>query len=170
MTRRNTIITIVIVIILFTAGMFALKRGEQVANQPATGGNTSGKKMAFVDLFHQGGTYKCSVTQIVNNATATGTTYMNSGKLRGDFVSDYQGQKVNVSFIIDEAYTYLWNSVMTNGFKLRNDTTTQGSSTQVTASPNTYLESIGDYDCQPWNYDASVFTLPKGVTFQEVTQ
>ncbi len=154
---------------------FEVKSGILVETQKdstSTTSNSNGKKIAFSELVKQAGTYKCSVNQNVGNVTTTGTVYMDNGMVRGEFAADYSGQKVNVTFLMKEGFTYVWNSMMpTQGFKIKSDTTVDvtGAKAQATGeihtSANTYLEQIGDYNCEAWTADSSKFIVPTTVTF-----
>lgn len=133
----------------------------------------SGKKIAFTELVKQGGTYKCSVNQMVENTTVKGLVYMDKGMLRGEFAAQYGGQGVDVTFIMRDATTYVWNSVTPKlGFKLKNDTvvaigdTKAQMSGSIGGTPDSYLEKIGDYNCEAWIADSSTFAIPTTVTFQ----
>lgn len=133
------------------------------------------KKIAFSELVKKGESYECAVTQTVGNVTSNGTVYMDNGLVRGEFAAEYSGQKANITFLMRDGYTYVWNSMMpTQGFKLKSDTTVDvtGAKAQVTgeihASANTYLEQIGDYTCKPWTVSAAKFVVPTTVTFSQM--
>lgn len=169
MTKRTTLILIGILIVIGVAGLAAWNRGATVAqeNEPVTS-QDAGRKMAFSDLVKQGGTHTCSVVQNVNGAETRGMTYVHQGNLRGEFTSVYEGKDIVVSFIVQDGYTYLWNTLMKQGFKFKNQTGGTTSTTTLTASPEVYLSTITDYTCDEWTYDASKFNLPAGITFEEV--
>lgn len=140
-----------------------------------TTGTPAGKKMAFAEFIKSDkGAYKCTVHQSVKNIETTGTVYISSGLLRGDFNANYAGQKMDIMFIMRDGYTYTWNSMMpTMGYKIKNDTTVAMGDTKASASgqisvstPNEYLNQIGDYNCEKWSVDASVFSVPGNVTFK----
>lgn len=169
----KTAIGIVIALLLVGIGYYGVRHGEEIANTTTAtttevGGGTNGKKIPFSDFVQRGGTYECTVTQIVNNTQANGVTYLQNGMIRGDFITKYQGQDVSASFIIGNDYTYIWNSLMVYGFKLKNDSTVTAttSSGTITASPATYLQTIGDYDCKEWAGDPAKFVPPTNITFQ----
>ena len=133
----------------------------------------SGKKIAFTELVKQGGTFKCSVNQTVENVTVKGLVYMDKGLIRGEFAGDYAGKKMDVTFVMRDNMTYVWNSVIPNmGFKFKNDTAVSlgdkkaQASGEIHATPESYLEKIGDYDCEAWVAEASKFVIPTSITFQ----
>lgn len=154
---------------------FEVKGGALIETQKdstTTPSTSNGKKIAFSELVKQNGTYKCSVNQTVGNVTTSGTVYMDKGMVRGEFAAEYSGQKANITFLMRDGFTYVWNSMMpTQGFKLKSDATVDvtGAKAQATgeihASANTYLEQIGDYNCEAWTVDESKFVIPTTVTF-----
>jgi hypothetical protein len=129
------------------------------STSPATGG----KKVPFSQLAQEEGTYKCSVTQIADNAK--GTIYMDSGLVKGEFNTAYNGTPVTAFFLMRDGYIYTWNSLTPGtGMKMKS-TIKPGDS--ATATPS-YLNSFGDYDCEEWSADASVFVAPKNTTFTDI--
>lgn len=127
----------------------------------------TGKKMAFSEFIKQGGAYKCTVTQTVATMTTNGTVYLDSGKVKADFAVSVAGQSINTSMIVRDGYTYTWTSnSSTKGFKTKVSTSASG---DAGASPKGTItwdgSQIGDYNCEAWVADASMFELPKTVTF-----
>ncbi len=126
----------------------------------------SGKKIAFSEFMKQDGAYKCTVTQTVATMTTNGTVYLDSGKVKADFAVSVAGQSINTSMIVRDGYSYTWTSnTPTKGFKTK-IATSEGDGS---ASPKgTYTwdgSQIGDYSCESWTADASMFEVPKTVTF-----
>jgi hypothetical protein len=140
--------------------------GEPNPSAPA------GKKMAFSEFMKQGGSYKCTVNQNIGGTESKGTTYMSEGMVRGEFVTVAQGMSMTASLIVRDGYTHSWTSMMpTMGFKSK-VVTSAPSDTEADTS-GTYSfdgNQIGDYDCQPWTPDASMFALPSGTTFTEMAK
>ncbi len=130
----------------------------------------SGKKIAFSEFVKQGGSYKCTVHQNVGNVETVGTTYVNSGMIRGEYNTKLQGMSIDSTFIVRDGYSYGWTSTMPNtGFKVKivqNAAGEMGTGTSGKYSFN--AEQIGDYDCQPWTVDASKFIIPTNITFKEI--
>lgn len=127
----------------------------------------AGKKIAFSEFMKQGGAYKCTVTQTVATMTTNGTVYLDSGKVKADFAVSVAGQSINTSMIVRDGYSYTWTSnTPTKGFKTKIAASTTGGSS---ASPKgTYTwdgSQIGDYSCESWITDASMFEVPSTVTF-----
>ncbi len=173
MTQSKILIAAVAVAILGTIGYVAIQPGktetvvnetpEQRASQP------TGKKMAFSQFIKEGGTYKCIVHQSVSGTDTTGTTYLHQGMIRGEYSTSIQNMNIDATVIVRDGYAHSWTSIApTMGFKSKvvTDEATGSLGTTGTYSYNT--DQIGDYDCQPWTADVSLFELPTGITFKEV--
>lgn len=138
--------------------------------------DTSAKKIAFSELVKQGGSYECTVKQVISNIDSDGVVFMNRDRLRGEFSTLAQGMKIDTTMIMKDGYTYTWSSVMpNNGFKIEiNPPIKAGADTPVdngAATSGTYnwnAEQIGDYYCKAWTVDESKFTLPTNVKFTKI--
>lgn len=149
----------------------SVKPGDQ-SQAPAAAG---GKKMAFGQFVKQGGSYQCTVDQYLDNYNikTTGTVYLDSGKIRGSFSTNYNNTKIDAYAIVKDGFAYSWTSMGNMGFKTPVVETDGGAESNVTVSGNTYnfnMNQIGDYNCEEWKADASVFVLPTSVTFQTIAQ
>jgi hypothetical protein len=179
--KTNVTIGIVVAIAIAVGAYFfwnSGSTGNSLTNTVPSENNTeetnntipSGKKMAFTELLKQGGIYKCTVTQYVAGTESQGTTYINGDLIRAEYNTKTQGMNIDTSLIVRDGYTYTWTSFApTMGFKSK--VTTGGMEDGSTGTSGTYsfnAEQIGDYDCQAWTADASMFVLPAGVTFREV--
>lgn len=129
----------------------------------------SGKKMAFSEFMKQGGSHKCTVTQTVASMTTNGTVYIDGSKISASFAVSVAGQSINTSMIVRDGYTYTWTSNdPTKGFKTKVVATTGDNSAGPKGTYTWDGSQIGEYSCDPWTAEASMFELPKTVTF--VTQ
>jgi hypothetical protein len=172
-TGTKIALGIAIAVTLGVGGFYAFKGGEQ--SVPNTEGaattNTSGKKMAFVDFMRNDtGSYKCTVYRSeASQGSSTGTIYLANKMIRGEFVNSYQGQNIDARFIIRDGYAYTWavmNAQNTSGVKIKIPVDTEGSPEGETLYK--YADSVGDYNCENWNADASMFTVPTNITFQAI--
>jgi hypothetical protein len=169
--KKNLII--VIIILAAAAGGYLLtQKDSDVSTNPevSVSQTPTGKKMSFSSfLENDKGSYKCVVNQDVQGIESLGLVYISNGKVRGDFSTSVQGMSIDTSFIVKDGYSYAWNSLTKNGFKFKasgdKGQVNPGTSTSGTYSWN--AEQIGDYDCQDWNEDSSVFALPTNITFSE---
>ncbi len=139
---------------------------SQVASTTTSTKPTS-KKIAFSEFIKQGGSYKCMVTQTVATMTTMGTVYLDNGKVKAEFEVSVAGQTISTSMIIRDGYSYTWTSNSpTKGFKTKIATGGQGNSSTGTKGTIVWDGSqIGDYSCEPWVAEASMFEIPKTVTF-----
>ncbi len=126
----------------------------------------AGKKMAFSEFIKQGGSYKCTVTQTVATMTTNGTVYIDGSKIKADFAVSVAGQSINTTMIVRDGYTYTWTSnAPTKGFKTKVAASTGDSSAGPKGTYTWDGSQIGEYSCDPWVAQASVFELPATVTF-----
>ena len=128
------------------------------------------KKMAFSELVKQEGSYKCTVTQNVQNIESTGTVYIKDTKVNGEFSSTVNGTKMNINFIVRDGYSYTWTSMMpTMGYKVKiNTDNTSDKNKQTSASYSWNAEQIGDYNCETWVADEAKFAVPASVNFTAI--
>ncbi len=136
-------------------------------NPSAPVDQNSGKKMSFDAFMKQGGSYVCTVNQLVQGIESKGTVYINNGNIRGDFNTSVSGMNIDTFFIVKDSFTYTWSSMMQGkGFKAPVSAGGSGDASAGTSGQYSFnAEQIGDYDCQPWTADSSKFALPSGVTF-----
>jgi hypothetical protein len=127
----------------------------------------AGKKIAFTEFMKKTGSYKCTVTQTVATMTTNGTVYLDEGKVKADFAVSVAGQSINTSMIVRDGYSYTWTSNSpTKGFKTKIAGSATGSGSSSPKGTYTWDGSqIGDYSCDPWVAEASMFEIPKTVTF-----
>lgn len=136
---------------------------------------TTGKKIAFSELFKQGGSFECTVKQTVSDMESDGVVFMNGDRLRSEFSTIAEGIKVDTTIIIKDGNMYTWSSMMPkDGFKIKVEPTdgvgdnAVDSTKSVSATYSWNIEQIGDYYCEEWIMDESKFTLPTGIKFTEM--
>ncbi len=135
--------------------------GAQATQEP------TGKKMAFGDFMKQGGSYKCAVqSNSAEGINTTGTIYLNASMIRVDASTKMPGSSdIKTSIIVTTDYTYTWTAQAGNtGFKTK---TVQAAGDS--ASYGFDASQIGDYTCDVWSADASVFVPPANVVFSDVS-
>lgn len=169
---KNLISSLIVVAVLVVGGYFVFKGGEPKNPGEIKGEETTetGKKMAFSEFVKQGGSYKCTVKQSLSDFENSGTVYINGANMRGEFSTIAEGKNMDTVFITTDGYSYTWSSLLPEmGFKVKIKTDVAGDGNADTSGTyNFNSEQIGDYDCQPWTVDASLFTIPSGVTFTEI--
>ncbi len=139
---------------------------QQQVTQQATPQETQG---TLKSLMASGGSVQCSFTNTAtDSAKASGTAYISSGKMRGDFAMTVAGATRNSHIIVDGQTSYLWTDGIKQGMKFAmanpQPTTAAGGSNQ-----GVDLNQSVSYSCQPWSADTSMFALPTDVTFMALT-
>lgn len=128
-----------------------------------------GKKIPFAEFMKKGGSYKCEVTQVMANMTSQGTVYIHDSLIRAEFSTTVAGQSMNTNMIARDGYTYSWTSMMPGkGYKTKiatSETSAPGANSSTSGTYTWNGEQVGDYSCEAWTADESVFELPKSVTF-----
>lgn len=175
----KALIIVILVALAAAGGYFAFRPdANKETASPEENSTTStetptGKKMAFSQFVKQGGSYKCTVNQYlgeVGGASTQGITYIDKGMIRGEYSTQAQGISINSTFIVRDGYSYTWTSMApTMGFKskvVENPEVNANASASGSYSYNS--EQVGDYDCQVWTSDPSLFNIPSEVTFREV--
>ncbi len=167
----KTIVGIILIIIAGTGYYFYLGSQEIMPSEvKETTPVPTTKKIAFSQLVAQNGTYKCTVNQYVQNIESKGTVYMNKGMLRGEFATAVANQKIDTTMILRDGYTYTWTSMApTVGFKSKTTTSSDETSTttQTSGAYSWNGDQIGDYSCDDWTLDETMFEIPKGIKFTE---
>lgn len=185
--NRNIVIVVVVILILLLAWYVSMGRrnngadmndmhGAAMQGMPEGGAAMRGapaaeKKRSFAEFIkNPGGAYKCTVHQSVQGTESTGITYIDGKMMRGDYNIKMQGMDMTSSMIMRDGYSYSWSSMSPSmGFKMPvNDAVETDTTKTAHGSYEFDANQIGDYDCQPWSSDASMFELPKTVTFTEM--
>lgn len=136
--------------------------GEQMMETNGLPAQT-GKKMAFSEFIKSGGTYKCEVKQAMSDFENSGTVYVDGANVRGEFSTIAEGRPIDTFFIVKDGYTYTWSSAApTMGFKIK----VAAETTTDTSQTYDWKQGVGDYNCQAWTADASMFIPPANVTFK----
>lgn len=133
---------------------------------------TNGKKMAFSEFIKQGGAYKCTVNQNVQNIETKGTVYISGDLVRGEFSTVVSGMNINSTFIVKDGYSYSWTSAApTMGIKTKIVAQGNGGAKSDAGMSGSYswnAEQIGDYNCEAWTLDQTKFTPPTTITFTSI--
>jgi hypothetical protein len=125
----------------------------------------NGKKIPFADFLRKGGSYTCAVTEITQDVSSVGTVYFHDSLMRVELTTEVSSGPIKTNVIIKNGYTYYWTSTMPGkGYKTKTD---QSNTNNTTRATSTTWDStkIGDYSCESWTPDDTVFDLPKSVTF-----
>jgi hypothetical protein len=178
--KNNTsriIIAVVVVVLLIGGGYLFLGKSHMSSSQSADNANpqneskgmSSGKK-SLSDFFSMKGTLKCTFSDQTNSGS--GTVYVGSGKMRGDFQSQVNGTQSQTHMVNDGTYVYIWTEGQKNGYKMSLDSVkSEASQVKVSGTPTAVkpqgmnMNRQSNYSCSPWVVNASLFTVPSDITF-----
>jgi len=171
---------IALAMIIISGGGYLLLKGEP-ASAPATQSEVQGTKdsvqsqdstvpsqVSMRDLVARGQSLECTFDMDVEYSKSNGTVYIADGKVRGNFdivvsVSQAGTQKFQAYMIADAETSYVWSSLIKQGFKL------PISKNETSANPQNgvdYNQKL-NYSCKPWNANASFFVPPADVVFSD---
>lgn len=169
------IAAIVILLLLAVGGMFLLKSSKiPVANKttntqtakPQTGNSITGSIMS---LLSGGKNVNCQVTYPDNKGT--GSVYVSDKKFAGDFTTkDANGKETTGNMVSDGTYMYVWSSAMPTGIKINlTDANKAAQNAQASQGISNINEKV-NLNCNPWAPEASKFTVPSNIKFQDMSQ
>jgi len=180
MKRNQLIVVIIIVFILLVGGGLFLSKHSMSPSQAGQTANSATQqsgtqKKSLFDFFSMAGSQKCTFSDQTSNSS--GTVYISSGKMRGDFQSADNGKTNSSHMINDGQYVYFWSDGQNNGYKMslttikqqesQVTTSPQSNSSEQTPSQGVNMKQQSNYSCGPWSEDASMFTVPTNVTFTD---
>lgn len=180
MTSKAIIGGVVLVIIIGGGAWYVFSKGGSGA--PVSLGGVEDTKNGvmegvgtFKDIFTRGGSWKCEVKTAYEGVPSEGTFYVSGEEFRGDFSSNFEGQGMVTSHLINAAdgYTYSWTDAYPQGMKMKisekTDVPSEGdvSETEEPEGGIDYNQDV-QYSCGPWAVDASKFSPPAEVTFMEL--
>lgn len=127
----------------------------------------AGGMMSIKGLLGLGKSLTCTFSDATSTAKTTGTVYIASGKVRGNFTSNVTNVGEVKSYMISDGQeVYIWSDMMKQGFKMK-----VAASQQTKPNPDAVAPDINkelNYSCNPWTADASVFVPPASVTFMDM--
>lgn len=163
------IIVILVIMLVSSLGQKgpASTDGSVQPAQPAA----SAVRQSIHDLIASGATKTCtfSIAPTASTSGMSGTIYLASGDMRGDFVTtDTAGKATNAHMIIASGTDYLWTDTNAKGVKVA--WSVAASSTILSDRPGSVnVNEPADYSCTSATPDQSQFTLPTTISFTDVT-
>ena len=180
----GAVIVVVIVIIAISSGRSA---PAQISPNPSsiTSSSTSasgqsgqsGQVTAIAarqdihELISSGATEVCtfSIVATATTSSLSGTIYMDSGNMRGDFSkTDVSGKTTSSHMIISSGTVYLWSDALTKGVKLL-WSVAASSSAMLGKTGGIDIDQPTDYSCAVRTPDQSEFIIPTDTTFTDIT-
>lgn len=166
---------IAIVVVAAAAAIFAFYKPSSVpgtSQTPGTPGSTpppsSITGMTLKGLLSLGYSQKCTFIDATSlTASSEGTIYVAQGRVRGDFTSVVSGKPILSHMIVLDDTSYVWTDATTGGFKMALATIEK----QQAPGPNQGFDPNKkvNYSCTNWSTDVSVFALPAGIQFSDMT-
>lgn len=123
------------------------------------------QKMSLKDIWSRGSSQKCTFNDLPSKTT--GTIYVAQGKMKGDFNSNVANTSTFSHVIVQNQQSYIWVDGQTNGMKIAVNSEQIGK--QASSSSQINLDQKYDVSCEGWRLDDSVFNLPQGVNFQDMS-
>ena len=170
---NKTIIAIIIIVILAVGGYFLFMKkdsgieGAETNNMEQKQVSGEAQKGSLKDLLARGTPQKCTISSDNELSVSDGTFYVGNGKVRGDFTSSSNGQTFQGHMITDSEYMYTWMDSLDMGFKAKVNIASSAGNNQ--SSEGVDINKQISWDCDSWNPDASVFELPAGIQFQDLS-
>lgn len=171
---NKTLLILVIVALLGGAvTFFVLSNRSKTTNNENTGPEvtqpTAVAPKSLKELFGLNVTQQCTFDDSAGNS---GTVYVGGGQMRGDFSSTVEGKTTVSHMIVDNQTSYLWMDDQTTGFKMAFDAATPTGTTNAAGQSETNLDvnQKVDYRCQSWVANTSLFALPSGIQFSDLSK
>jgi heme/copper-type cytochrome/quinol oxidase subunit 2 len=155
-----------IVIVILVVWMF-VGRSTKAPNEV----EANVARQTIHDLITSGVTQTCtfSIAATATSSSLTGTVYMDSGKMRGDFVkTDLASKVTNAHMIVTDGMSYLWSDSLSNGVKAQE--TLVFNSTTLSERVGIDMNQPTIYSCTSQTPDQSQFTLPTNIKFTDVSR
>jgi hypothetical protein len=166
---KKLIVPIVIVLLVLLGGgaYFMMNKSK-----PATSATTAVTNPTVATAAETQGTLKSLLTAgkpqtctFDNKKGSTGTVYITTGKMAGEFTTTTEGNTVTAHMVIDNGYSYIWTGITKMGIKI-----SLAEAEKAEAATNNQSIGLNDtvsYSCKDWNVDATKFTLPTDIKFSE---
>lgn len=169
--------TILVVCLVCSLVIFA-GCGKKEENKNEAGSQTKqteGKFMGtFRDLMKKGEAVKCEYKVTTEGFEQKNTLYVSGEKMRMDGATKMSGQKDIINHMINiDDYTYFWNEDGTNkGTKMKIESKDNSEELADVQDQNMQidLDTAMDMDCDKWNEDKSLFTLPSSIEFSDLSE
>ena len=167
----KTLLYWIVGLIIIVGGGWYFFMGSGGAGAPSGSAQQSNSSAptSLASLVASGVAQKCTFTDSTDAANTSGTVYVSGGKMRGDFTAVVNGATTQAHMIGDGTNMYTWVDGMTTGFKAAVNAQASVSGGGQTSQQGLDAKKNLDYKCSPGGVDASMFTLPSGVTFNDLS-
>lgn len=173
---KKIILGVIVLLVLLVGGVLlnrAKPTSEVADNTAATTlaesqTNSTTQSTSLKSLLAMNKSQKCTF----DSESVSGTTYISSGKMRGDYIPKTGGSTPATHMIVDGTTSYMWMENQTTGYKMdfsaMQENPTKGdinNTGQVNVDPNKSM----NYSCSNWSTDANMFALPNNVQFADMS-
>jgi len=179
----------ILILVLLAAGAiyFFLSRGDAPIIDLGEGviimadGSIRGS-YTIEDILSIGTPYECIFRKSDATSQVNGTVRMTENMVRGDFDIEVQTASTNWGdasgdnraafashFISKEGTTYTWTSLQNIGYKMPIVDSALNNASQAEQAQIVGFKDKVDFACTVWNANLTVFELPSGITFSELT-
>ncbi len=168
MNSKIIISTVVgVVIVGGVAAYMFMGKGTMMRDTNSDLTSQQGKATSMKSLLTSTSPQKCTFSESIegDNAASSGTVYVASGKMRGDFESLVAGKSEKSHMIVVDNTSHVWSDSMSQGFKMsltEIEKPTAGKQNQIDINKEVA------YSCSAWSVDASLFVPPSNITFSDM--
>jgi len=170
----NKILLGVLVVVVVGVGIYLAvsmgknQEGEQSLNNIDNGQAVgSGGAYSINELLSKNKPMKCSWSEkSTSEREVTNVLYINGKKFYQDVTMGDMGHAYTIS---DGEYLYIWNDFSNVATKMKfSEMTTTGTPKQTQS--NAGLDQERNFVCENWKVDSSLFNLPQGKNFKDVSE
>ncbi len=139
------------------------------SSQPTEPATTKGSIASFLGSSE---TKECTYSSNVGGTQISGTMYFADGQMRNNYSGTSEGKSQNGSMIISKESQYIWDNATKKGvkFAFNPDTPTSNTSNSGSGSQSVDVNQEYDFNCKDWTVDASQFTPPSDIAFQDLSK
>lgn len=160
---RNYVAAGILAVFVLALGVLYLVGRGMSGRAPAKGTASEATTTSLGELL-RGAPVVCTFATTTLNVSESGTIYVAQGKIAGDIIVQSPMGPVEGHMVVQDGSNYVWSSLSpTEGFKM-------------SAASSTGAGAGFDYDtrmafnCAAWTPDETMFALPPGIEFKEVSQ
>jgi hypothetical protein len=159
------------VVVAALAAYFLFSSGTPNVPAPAPGGtarqgNDVAERSSLKALLAATQPQRCTFRDTSTVGVSEGTVFVAGGRMRGDFATVSNGQTVQAHLVVAGETSYTWVDGQSTGVKFSLNAAGDGSSQPASGVD---VDKPVDYRCEPWAVDQTVFSLPSGVEFNDVS-
>jgi len=157
---------VVVAAVVFVAASAGMSPTKNVTHTTA-----AVARQTLHDLISSSATQTCtfSIAATATSSGLSGTIYMASGSMSGDFVkTSTAGKATSAHMIVANGEDYLWSDALSRGIKMPWSAANSAELANKYGSIDT--EQPTAYTCASWTPDQSKFTLPTGIQFIDVSK